>query len=128
MGQQAGHHGRRDQHVEQASHHHHQARDRALLGRQLAGLRGSRAVRAMPNKAPRAAERSGSQPRTSCPIAAPATPVTITNTAVRSGTPPTCDDTVIANGVATERGSEAQSQVRRQVQHAAQQPGADAGD
>ena len=59
----------------------------------------------MPNKAPRASEeRSGSQPRTSCPIAAPATPVTITNTAVRSGARP-CDDTVIANGVATERGS-----------------------
>jgi len=38
-------------------------------------------------------------------MAAPNTPVTMTKTAVRSGTPPTWDDTATANGVATERGN-----------------------
>ncbi|MNL71787.1 hypothetical protein D3C87_1970000 [compost metagenome] len=60
----------------------------------------------MPNSAPRAsADRSGNQRRINWPMAAPNTPVTITNTAVRSGTPPTWDETATANGVATERGS-----------------------
>ncbi|KAG0745010.1 hypothetical protein G6F24_015979 [Rhizopus arrhizus] len=38
-------------------------------------------------------------------MAAPNTPVPITHTAVRSGTPPTWEDTATAKGVATERGS-----------------------